>query len=80
MPARVRDDLRHAVAVVETEWITLSDGTRLAAVWLPQGAGAAARPGRAARPPGRGPEPGQLDAGRETFARTWSFAFPRTGG
>jgi len=40
MPARVRDDLPHAVEVVETEWITLSDGTRLAArLWLPQGAG-----------------------------------------
>ena len=40
MEARVRDDLPHAVRVVETEWITLSDGTRLAArLWLPEGAG-----------------------------------------
>ncbi len=40
MDPRVRDDLPHAVRVVETEWITLSDGTRLAArLWLPEGAG-----------------------------------------
>ena len=40
MAARVRDDLPHPVEVVETEWITLADGTRLAArLWLPQGAG-----------------------------------------
>ena len=40
MDARVRDDLPYAVRVVETEWIVLSDGTRLAArVWLPEGAG-----------------------------------------
>ncbi len=40
MAPRVRDDLPHAVRVVETEWITLSDGTRLAArLWLPEGAG-----------------------------------------
>jgi putative CocE/NonD family hydrolase len=40
MAARVRDDLPHAVRVVETEWIGLSDGTRLAArIWLPEGAG-----------------------------------------
>ena len=31
MAPRVRDDLPHAVRVVETEWIPLSDGTRLAA-------------------------------------------------
>ena len=40
MAPRVRDDLPHAVRTVETEWITLSDGTRLAArLWLPEGAG-----------------------------------------
>src|SRR3954452_13738273 len=40
MAPRVRDDLPHPVRVVETEWIPLSDGTRLAArLWLPQGAG-----------------------------------------
>jgi uncharacterized protein len=40
MPARVRDDLPFPVRVVETEWIELSDGTRLAArLWLPEGAG-----------------------------------------
>ena len=40
MAPRVRDDLPHAVRVVETEWIPLSDGTRLAArLWLPEGAG-----------------------------------------
>src|SRR3954449_10269281 len=40
MEARVRDDLPHAVRVVATEGITLSDGTRLAArLWLPEGAG-----------------------------------------
>ena len=40
MTPRVRDDLPHAVRVVETEWIPLSDGTRLAArLWLPEGAG-----------------------------------------
>ena len=39
MQARVRDDLPHAVRVVETEWVTLSDGTRLAArLWLPESA------------------------------------------
>src|SRR4051794_30003552 len=38
--AAVRDDLPHAVRVVETEWIPLADGTRLAArVWLPEGTG-----------------------------------------
>jgi uncharacterized protein len=37
MAPRVRDDLPHAVRLVETEWITLSDGTRLAArLWLPE--------------------------------------------
>ena len=36
----MRDDLPHAVRVVETEWIPLSDGTRLAArLWLPEDAG-----------------------------------------
>jgi putative CocE/NonD family hydrolase len=40
MAARVRDDLPHSVEVVETAWIELSDGIRLAArLWLPQGAG-----------------------------------------
>ena len=40
MAPRVRDDLPHPVRVVETEWIPLSDGTRLAArLWLPEGAG-----------------------------------------
>src|SRR4051812_43564082 len=40
MAPRVRDDLPHSVRVVETEWIPLSDGTRLAArAWLPEGAG-----------------------------------------
>ena len=40
MAPRVRDDLPHAVRVVETEWIPLADGTRLAArLWLPEGAG-----------------------------------------
>jgi putative CocE/NonD family hydrolase len=40
MTPRARDDLPHAVRVVETEWIALSDGTRLAArLWLPEGAG-----------------------------------------
>ena len=40
MAPRVRDDLPHAVRTVETEWIELSDGTRLAArLWLPEGAG-----------------------------------------
>ena len=38
MGPRVRDDLPHAVRTVE-EWITLADGTRLAArLWLPEGA------------------------------------------
>src|SRR4051794_6199276 len=38
--AAVRDDLPHAVRVVETEWIPLADGTRLAArLWLPEGPG-----------------------------------------
>ena len=41
MTPRVRDDLPHSVRVVETEWIPLADGTRLAArLWLPKGAGA----------------------------------------
>ena len=40
MAPRVRDDLPHAVRRVETEWIDLSDGTRLAArLWLPEGSG-----------------------------------------
>jgi putative CocE/NonD family hydrolase len=40
MAPRVRDDLPHPVRVVETEWITMSDGTRLAArLWLPEDAG-----------------------------------------
>jgi uncharacterized protein len=40
MTPRVRDDLPHAVRVVETVWIPLADGTRLAArLWLPEGAG-----------------------------------------
>jgi putative CocE/NonD family hydrolase len=40
MVPRVRDDLPHPVRVVETEWITLCDGIRLAArLWLPEGAG-----------------------------------------
>ena len=39
MGPRVRDDLPHAVPTAE-EWITLADGTRLAArLWLPEGAG-----------------------------------------
>jgi putative CocE/NonD family hydrolase len=40
MAPRVRDDLPHPVRVVETEWIPLPDGTRLAArLWLPEDAG-----------------------------------------
>ncbi len=40
MAPRVRDDLPHAVQTVESEWITLSDGKRLAArLWLPEGSG-----------------------------------------
>ena len=40
MAPRVRDDLPHPVRVVETEWIPLADGSRLAArLWLPEGAG-----------------------------------------
>ncbi|HMG98794.1 MAG TPA: CocE/NonD family hydrolase, partial [Gaiellales bacterium] len=40
MAPRVRDDLPHAVRTVESEWITLPDGTRLAArLWLPEGIG-----------------------------------------
>src|SRR4051812_39715881 len=40
MTPRVRDDLPFAVRTVETEWITLADGTRLAArLWLPEGLG-----------------------------------------
>jgi putative CocE/NonD family hydrolase len=40
MAPRVRDDLPHAVRTVETEWITVSDGIRLAArLWLPEDSG-----------------------------------------
>ena len=42
MEARVRDDLPHAVRVVETEWITLSDG-------YPSGGAALAARGRRTR-------------------------------